>query len=714
MKIEDKKYLELFLFNLFLFIINKKMSIEYSSPNGNLILKKKNPFLGEQLTQFPQYKSAVPNPPKLKNDMSHILSYEGYDKKKFKGNISFKATARQSVINSAINMGYLFVPGIKFKTIDGDSVILSQNIPSSNTVSQFLQSTKSSTNGLDKTIAIYYTGSGSTSRRCYYKRQFWLEDIVPIDAQTQSNIPDSGIFFRNLGDVYSIISSPEDISKYSWINNGDGTSDNNKNINFKVNDYNIFNNVYFLMCFNNYTVFNFLNTNISNTDFIANLQLNGPNKLDTDIDTINKSQLFRLTKINKDKNNNLFYIEFLDTKNNNQWTKTSLQDLSSNTPVLRTVKDSSNVEFQFPLVYDSSNNVFHFDPSLTTNWGGPSRRVTDHDYRITNRNFGVLLEDFKNKIIHPNYNYIYKKIFSDPQYGAQPYICIYGTSTNDPDMVQFSKDNSLYPPQSIDGSFTDQCENILSTYCTYTVDGINYPNLFSDECSISCKNSLTGMCDDAISNWCANNKPADTVDVNSDTYTAYLKKCGCFMPGNYYNNLDNSYSSRGFSLPNCVKKFKYTICGNADYKDQASQIAAADSCNVDIMNCVQSVNIDNKGNISGDINVSQGASCQQLRKIVTPSSTGTNIVNTPTTGTASTTTDSGSASGGSGTTGDGTTSTTPTFPNIASENVSNKILGLEPMVFYGIIGAVVFLLIILIIFLMMRKGNTQTQSQPQA
>ena len=39
-----------------------------------------------------------------------------------------------------------------------------------------------------------YTGSGSTSRRCYYKRQFWLEDIEVIDAQTQSNIPDQGIF----------------------------------------------------------------------------------------------------------------------------------------------------------------------------------------------------------------------------------------------------------------------------------------------------------------------------------------------------------------------------------------------------------------------------------------------------------------------------------------------------------------------------------------
>jgi hypothetical protein len=60
------------------------MSVEYSSPNSNLILKKKNPFLGEQLTQFPQYKSALLMFPKLrgstpvKNDMPSILSYEGF------------------------------------------------------------------------------------------------------------------------------------------------------------------------------------------------------------------------------------------------------------------------------------------------------------------------------------------------------------------------------------------------------------------------------------------------------------------------------------------------------------------------------------------------------------------------------------------------------------------------------------------------------------
>jgi len=687
------------------------MSIEYSSPNVNLILKKKNPFLGEQLTQFPQYKSAVPNPPKLKNDMPHILSYEGFKDKKFKGNMSFKATARQSVINSAKNMGYLFVPGLKFNTISGDSVISQQNISASKTVGQFLQDTKSSrTSGLEKTIAIYYTGSGSTSRRCYYKRQFWLEDIVPIDAQTQSNIPDAGIFFRNLGDINDIISSPEDISKYSWINNGDGNTDNNKNINFNMNDYNIFNNVYFLMCFNDYTVFNFLNTTISNYDFIAKLQLNGPNKSDTDNDTINKSQLFRLTKVNNNKNENKFYIEFLDTTHNNQWTKTTFQDFSKNTPVLRTIKDSDRgVGYNWPLVYDNGNNVFYFSPGSSENWGSIFRRATDHNNRITFRDFGVLIENFKNKIIHPNYNYIYKKIFSDPYYGAQPYICIYGTST-DPTMVQYSKDNSLYPPQSTDGSFTDTCENILSTYCIYTPDGITYPNLFNDECLISCKNSLTGMCDDAISNWCDKNKPADNVDVNSDTYTQYLKKCGCFMPGNYYNNLDNSYTSKGFSLPNCVKKFKYTICGNADYKDRASQIAAADSCNVDIVNCIQTVNIDNKGNISGDINVAQGASCEQLRKIVTPSSTGTNVVNTPTTGTDSTETDSDSTSEDSGSTTDTGTKTGITPPTIAPEP-ENKILGLNPMVFYGIIGSVVFLLIILIVFLMMRKRSEPVQPQ---
>ena len=385
---------------------------------------------------------------------------------------------------------------------------------------------------------------------------------------------------------------------------------------------------------------------------------------------------------------------------------------------MRTIKDSQRgVGYPWPLIYDNSNNVFYFNPSLSeNNWGSIFRRAEDHNNRITFRSFGVLIENFKNKIIHPNYTYIYKKIFSDPQYGAQPYICIYGTS-NDPTMVQFSKDNSLYPPQSTDGSFTDECENIVSTYCTYTPDGIIYPNLFSDECSISCKNSLTGMCDDAISNWCANNKPADNVDVNSDTYTAYLKKCGCFMPGNYYNNLDKSYSDKGFSLPSCVKKFKYTICGNADYKDQASQIAAADSCNVDIMNCIQSVNIDNKGNISGDINVAQGASCQQLRRI-TPSGTGTNIVPTPPGTTPSTppgtppgTTPSTTPSTTPGTTPGTTPRTTPDIqpPTIATEPSNNKILGLDPMLFYGIIGVVVFLLIILIVFLMMRKGNTQPQ-----
>ena len=77
------------------------MSVEYSSPNDNLILKKKNPFLGEQLTQFPQYKSAVPNSDKLKstkNDMPQILSYEGFDKNILK---------QSKILNTSKNEGFV-------------------------------------------------------------------------------------------------------------------------------------------------------------------------------------------------------------------------------------------------------------------------------------------------------------------------------------------------------------------------------------------------------------------------------------------------------------------------------------------------------------------------------------------------------------------------------------------------------------------------------
>jgi len=677
------------------------MSVEYSSPNDNLILKKKNPFLGQQLTQFPQYKSAVPNPPKFKNDIPQILSYEGFNNnKKFKGNMSFKSTIRQSIITTAKNMGYLFVPGIKFQTLTGKSVISSQNVSS---VDSFLQNTKSQTNVLSRTIAIYYTGSTSTQKKCYYKRQFWLEDIVTVDAQTQASVQDQGIFFRKIGDVNDIISTPEDPSNYYWLNNGDDVF--NTSIYNEVNGYNLLNNVQFITALDkNYVIVDeeVIGGIRRIKTYNQEIQTNNPSDFDPDV--LNKFSIFKLEKQNKTKSDNNFALKVYY---NSKWNYISCNYYGGNnvcglsdSPEYRTIELKNNKK--------------------TFEWGG-IRIKQDwgryyHWYICAQTWINDWFLPHKNKLIHPNYNYIYQIIFSDPSYGAQPYICLYGVPPNDDTMLKFAQDNGLDPPSS-SGSLTDTCETILSGYCTKNIDGV-YPNLFSDECSIACKNSLTGMCDDSLTDWCTQNKPADNVDVNSDTYTKYLKKCGCFMPGNYYNNLENSYSAKGFSLPSCVKKFKYTICGNADFKDKASQIAAADSCNVDIMNCVQSVNIDNKGNISGDINVSQGASCQQLRKIVSPSGTGTNIVPSNGGSTAGTGTAPGTTPGAGSTTGTGTTSGTTSggntpFPNItpapATPAVSNKILGLDPMVFYGIIGAVVFLLIILIVFLMMRKGGTQAQ-----
>ena len=53
---------------------------EYTSPNSDLILKKTNSIVGQKITDFPQYKSALPKDFKYpRNDLPNIQAKEWYD-----------------------------------------------------------------------------------------------------------------------------------------------------------------------------------------------------------------------------------------------------------------------------------------------------------------------------------------------------------------------------------------------------------------------------------------------------------------------------------------------------------------------------------------------------------------------------------------------------------------------------------------------------------
>ena len=53
---------------------------EYTSPNSDLILKKTNSIVGQKITDFPQYKSALPKDFKYpRNDLPNIQAKEWFE-----------------------------------------------------------------------------------------------------------------------------------------------------------------------------------------------------------------------------------------------------------------------------------------------------------------------------------------------------------------------------------------------------------------------------------------------------------------------------------------------------------------------------------------------------------------------------------------------------------------------------------------------------------
>jgi len=212
---------------------------EYSSNNTNLILKKSNYILD-----------------KVNLSLQNRYHKEGFNKNQTK----FK-TANETMFAEAIQYGYIFIPGLRFKSIiEGDPtkhIIDTKILSLTQSVGQLLNDTNKTTEGLDKTIAVYYTGQNKTvPRTMYFLRQFWYEDIEEIPYELKKNNPLSGIFIRKLEKINEIIDSAEDLSNYEWINNGYtnlGNSPNNITRTEIYNDtdkYNMFDNLYFLILVN--------------------------------------------------------------------------------------------------------------------------------------------------------------------------------------------------------------------------------------------------------------------------------------------------------------------------------------------------------------------------------------------------------------------------------------------------------------------------------
>jgi hypothetical protein len=364
----------------------------------------------------------------------------------------------QDIYNTAINNGYIYIPGycfqskINYNIENKASIIRNWDYTILNDV--FVNTGKTE-NKLDKTIAIQYYGKTSENKyKVSFFRQFWLEDIKYIsslDTVSKSFFGvDSGIFVRIPKSIKTIISTPESPNFYDWINTGTNP------IVFDTSNYNTLNNVQFIMVLGGYFVKSWFTDSLTRlqtfpTDFGTNIQ-NDTSNVTTNTSlytTLNGSLIFQLEKQNSTNNDKNFALKAYQ---NGKWNYITCNYYGTNyicgftsTPEYRTIT----------LLNDTNNKYTGFD------WGGLRIKQDWSDYNVCAQNISSWYKTPNYKIIQPNYDYVFSKL---PTIPIPPIINSVSSSTN-------SININFTPQNDIGSQITGY--NINS----YHDDGCSYRNI---------------------------------------------------------------------------------------------------------------------------------------------------------------------------------------------------------------------------------------------
>ena len=303
---------------------------------------------------------------------------------------------------TAINNGYIYIPGycfqskINYNVDNKTSIVRNWNFADLGTA---INTTKNSANNLDKTIAIQYYGSdGPNSNKYSFFRQFWLDDIKYITSIVGYKDyfgKDAGIFVRNLDTIKTIISNPENTSNYDWINTG-----LNPPI-FNTTDYNMLNNVQFIMVLNNgYFVKSWFTDNLTRLQTYSTLYT-GDRQGITDtspfsISSLNNSLIFQLEKQNTNSNDNNFALK---TYQGGKWNYITCNYYGGN----NICGFTSSPEYHAVTIINNTNNG-----NTGLDWNGIRIKQDWSDWNVCSQT--AWYHSPKYKIIQPSYDYVFSKL----------------------------------------------------------------------------------------------------------------------------------------------------------------------------------------------------------------------------------------------------------------------------------------------------------------
>jgi hypothetical protein len=651
---------------------------EYTSPNSDLILKKTNSIVGQKITDFPQYKSALPKDFKYpRNDLQNIQSKEWFDeKKKFKNFATFQAS------DTAKQYKFIFIPNYRLKSIinstdyNSDKTIIKTPEYGVNMIHDSLTNVlNATTDGIYKnTLAIYYEGSSPAStNKTFYKRQIWYNDLEAIPRDNiLANNEDAGVYIKYLSNYNEM--ELEDSINYADIN-----TNVVPNIDIKNSD-----GLTFIAKLGD--------------DYTTGSSYIRPSSWYTHINR-NNAMVWRLEQIEYNKNEYRIKI-YQPTKK--EWWYLVPSGWLGYVIVKKLIESNINDAKVYSIQIDSNDapNSFKIEQGAWTwqlwegwEWGLSYNNDDVNDDRqgwrsINPQGHHILIDSMKN---------LFKKILTNPDMGVSQYNCMKGLGSDSEIIKLLSSLSMSTLGYETTKSFNPFCITSMNTFCGKN-SGNSFPNLFNDECKVYCNDKSTD-CDSMMRNYCERNKP---VDSNIPLDNEYLSKCGCFMGIEFYDKYRSQFPS-GYQFPTCEKKWIYPFCLNASMQDKASKRS---TCTSNIVNCIQEVKVNNSGKIIGDIKIDQTTSaCKQLinppstsppgSPPSSPSSTGTNFL-------------------------PGTPPTSPTSPTTpikppdlkppapAPAPADEKILGMEKNVFYGVSAGAVLLLLIIIGFMASRSSNSSS------
>jgi hypothetical protein len=156
------------------------------------------------------------------------------------------------------------------------------------------------------------------------------------------------------------------------------------------------------------------------------------------------------------------------------------------------------------------------------------------------------------------------------------------------------------------------CTGFMSTSCTGA-------NVLSNECVTYCSDvTIKANCDSGFGDYC-------NPDINSNA--ANIPNCACFLGNKFYGNYLTSLRSQvngidsgiTSNIPACFYD-KCQLASVLPYNYKTNQTTCPNS---NVALCIQNVNVDNQGNVQGNININPTANCNTLQSNHTTTGTGT-------------------------------------------------------------------------------------------